>query len=192
MPADEHRFDPQRVGRLINPERLARWQPARFLSRFGLPAGSRILELGCGPGFWSLALAEIAGQAGQVLACDASREWLSMLADTHPPAWVFPIRCKLPGLPLAADWADFIWAAFVIHEVPDLPALAGEMRRVMKPGGRVAILEWRPNPASQEGPPLAPRLSTQQVQQMLRGAGFSSIRTSWQDPDTYLIEAVKK
>lgn len=190
--SEGHRFDPQRYHTLISPARLARWQPAHFLSRFALPAGSRILDLGCGPGFWSLPLAEISGRSGQVLACDASLELLSVLAAARPPAWLHPVQNELPGMPFAPAWADFIWAAFVAHEVHDLPLLAGEMRRVLKPGCRAAILEWRPDPASSDGPPLAHRLSPERVARALSAVGFSPVRTAWQDPDTYLIEAVKK
>lgn len=152
MTDNEKRFDPAKRHGLLSEERQARWDPPGFLQRFGLRPGQTALDLGSGPGFWTLPLADLVGPAGTVWALDVSQEMLDTLAEQQPPAHVVPVLTELPAIGLEAGVADFIFAAFVYHEVEG-DRLAAEMLRVARPGGQVAILEWRPDGAHQSGPP---------------------------------------
>jgi ubiquinone/menaquinone biosynthesis C-methylase UbiE len=185
----ERRFDPNKRQGLVNTQRQARWDPPRFLTRFDLKAGQVVVELGCGPGFWTLPLAEIVGPTGAVWALDVSQEMLDALTEHQPPEHVYLIRTELPQTQLPEATADFVWGAFVYHEVDPPMQLAAELRRVTRSGGRVAILDWRPDAASDDGPPRAHRVAPQQVIDHLRTAGFQSVALTWQDTDVYLIEA---
>jgi ubiquinone/menaquinone biosynthesis C-methylase UbiE len=158
-------------------------------SSFGLQPGQVALDLGCGPGFWTLPLAEIVGPTGKVWALDVSQEMLDTLAKQQPPAHVIPVLGELPQIGLATAVADFIWSAFVYHEVEG--DLAAEMLRVTSPGGQVAILEWRPDAAKQSGPPGDHRVWPDQVKLALVQAGFTQITEAWRDADAYLITARK-
>jgi ubiquinone/menaquinone biosynthesis C-methylase UbiE len=73
MSHDDKRFDPQRQHRLLSAERHTYWNPPQFLSRFDLHPGQTVLDLGAGPGFWTLPLAEMVGATGQVWAVDVSQ-----------------------------------------------------------------------------------------------------------------------
>lgn len=187
----DKRFDPHRQHMLTSPERLAHWNPPQFLSRFGIQPGQTVLDLGSGPGFWTLPLADIVGPTGQVWALDASQELLDALAAHHPPSQVRMQRAELPQIELGEQSADFAWVAFVFHEVEPPTAFAAELQRVLKSDGRLAVLEWRPDAQSEQGAPRAHRVTPSQVIAWLREAGFADAEKTWQDDDNYLVEATK-
>lgn len=189
MSHNERRFDPQKRHALDNAEREAKWQPRSLLSHLGIQPGHTVLDLGCGTGFWTLPLAEIVGASGIVWALDVSQEMLDTLAERKPPTLVRPLLSELPHIDLPAASVDWIWAAFVIHEVESLENLITEMRRVLRDGGHLAILEWRPDAAHDDGPPNPHRLSPTKVIQQLKTAGFEILPQNWNHEDGYLIEA---
>jgi ubiquinone/menaquinone biosynthesis C-methylase UbiE len=189
MAKDNRRFNPQKRGILVGPERLARWKPTKLLPLAGLRADQSALDLGCGPGFWTLPMAAIVGKNGQVIALDSSPEMLQSLAAQSPPAHVHLMQGELPAISLPDSSVDFIWAALIFHEVTPTASLAMEVRRVLRPGHRLAILEWRTDAATQSGPPRRHRLSPEQVHTCLLSAGFHEFRQIWQDEDTYLAVA---
>jgi ubiquinone/menaquinone biosynthesis C-methylase UbiE len=188
---DDRRFDPKKCGALIGTERWNRWNPPHLLSLAGLQNNSNItvVDLGCGPGFWTLPMSEIVGPYSQIIALDSSQEMLEALESRHSPINVNLTLCELPSIPLPASSVDFIWAAFVFHEVTPVSVLAAEMRRVLRPGGRLALLDWRPDGASGNGPPRHHRLSFEQVREHISSAGFKTIQPAWQDQDAYLMSA---
>lgn len=187
---DDKRFDPQKRHGLMSEDRRARWDPHRFLQRLDIQPEQTALDLGSGPGFWTLSLAELVGPSGKVWALDVSQEMLDTLAEQQPPAHVVPVLGELPAIDLDTATVDFIWAAFVYHEVEG--DLAAEMWRVARPGGRVAILEWRPDTAGQSGPPADHRVWPDQVKVALHYAGFVDVEEAWRDDGAYLITARKK
>jgi ubiquinone/menaquinone biosynthesis C-methylase UbiE len=103
---------------------------------------------------------------------------------------VHTLQGELPKIKLPDGSFDLIWAAFVWHEVKPVEILAGEMRRLLRAGGRVAVLEWRPDAAGQAGPPKHHRVSAQAVGDILLSVGFKRADLIWKDDDTYLIEGV--
>lgn len=189
MSTDDRRFDQHKMHSLIGAEREARWDPPRFLARLGIQPGQTVLDLGSGPGFWSLSLAEIVGLNGKVWALDGSQEMLALLAQRNPPPQLHLLRAELPQVELPDASADWIWAAFVFHEVTPPEKLASEMRRLLKVGGQVALLDWRPDALAQAGPPRHHRVSVQAVTKYLLDAGFAAVKQTWQDDDNYLLEA---
>ena len=189
MSSDERRFDPQKIQRLIGPERLARWDSPHFLAGLGIQPGQSVADLGSGPGFWSLPLADIVGPDGVVWALDASPELLEFFAQRQPPAQVRLRHVELPQTELPDGSQDWVWAAFVFHEVTPPEQFAREMHRLLKETGKAAILEWRPDAAGSAGPPSAHRVSVEQLTKYLMEAGFQSVVQTWQDEDNYMLIA---
>lgn len=186
---NDRRFDHHKMHALLDPDRLSRWDPPSFLKRLAIRPGQSVLELGCGPGFWTLPLAELVGGSGRVWALDVSQEMLEALAKRNPPSQIHPMLSELPEIKLPDASQDWIWAAFVFHEVTPPEKLASEMRRLVNKNGVVAILDWRPDADGESGPPLQHRLSVEQITKYLKDSGFRSVLRTWQDDDAYLIEA---
>jgi ubiquinone/menaquinone biosynthesis C-methylase UbiE len=99
------------------------------------------------------------------------------------------LRSELPHIDLPDASVDWIWGAFVVHEVEPLAGLMHEMRRVLRTGGQVALLDWSPDAASSDGPPSHHRLSPATVTAALQAAGFEVLPERWRHEDGYLIEA---
>ncbi len=190
-PTQEKRFDPANAERLLSLERHARYLPDELLRSLGIAEGHRVADLGCGPGFWALPLAQIVGPSGRVAALDASPRMFELLARQNPPPWLDTIEAELPETGLPDGWADWVWLAFVFHEVEPPSALAQETLRILRPGGRVAVLDWRPDAAGESGPPRHHRIAPQEVARLLAEAGFAHPDVSLRDADTYLVTAAK-
>jgi ubiquinone/menaquinone biosynthesis C-methylase UbiE len=189
---ENRRFDVQKKGMLLEEQRRARWDPPHFLAPLGLKPGLVVLDLGCGPGFWTMPLAEAVGSSGTVWALDVSREMLDTLARRNPPGQVRLVQSELPDIVLPDESIDFIWASFIFHEVTQPGELAMAMHRILKPGGALALLDWRPDAAGSSGPPRDQRLTTEQVGSHLESAGFITVAKTWQDDDNYLIVASRQ
>ena len=189
MTTDERRFDQHKMQALIGAQREAHWNPAKFLTHMAIQSGQTVLDLGSGPGFWTLPLADIVGVDGAAWALDVSQDMLNLLAQRNPPVQVHLFCAELPRIELPAVNFDWVWAAFVLHEVTPLEILANELRRLLKDNGRLAVLDWRPDALGESGPPRHHRLSVEQVTKTLMEAGFTSVMQIWQDEDTYLLEA---
>jgi ubiquinone/menaquinone biosynthesis C-methylase UbiE len=66
---------------------------------------------------------------------------------------------------------DKVMAAFVIHEVPDVAKAINEAKRILKTGGILMIVEWE-GVETAIGPPLEDKIPSQEMAEMLQGAGF--------------------
>lgn len=185
----ECRFDPERAHRLLSKEREAKWRPRDFLRRWGIRPGLRVADLGCGPGFWTRPLAELVGAEGRVWAVDVSPEMLKRLRDRGAAPNVHLIQATLPDVPLASGCADWVWVAFAYHEVEAFAEFARALRRLVRPGGQVFVLEWRPDGASPQGAPRHHRLWPREIVEWLNSAGLKEVHVAWQNADTYLVQA---
>jgi ubiquinone/menaquinone biosynthesis C-methylase UbiE len=123
---------------------------------------------------------------------DVSQELLDALAARNPPPQVRLLHTELPQITLPDASVDLAWLALVFHEVEPPEQLVSELFRVVRDGRHIAILDWRPDAESDAGPPRAHRVRPDQVIARLRAAGFAQAEQTWQDADTYLIEAIKK
>ena len=118
------------ASRELPPDALSDWRAA-IARHLAPPPGMRVLDLGAGTGTWATTLASWYG--------------ISVVAVEPSPAMRARSRfgCMLAGhataLPLAPATMDGAWLSTVIHHLPDLPAAARELRRVLRPGAPVLI-----------------------------------------------------
>ncbi|MFG2227546.1 class I SAM-dependent methyltransferase [Streptomyces sp. NPDC048644] len=114
---------------------------ARFveplLDAAGVGAGSRVLDVGCGPGTVSAAALR---RGAEVTAVDASPEMAALAARTHPGLAVR--TALLDELPFADGEFTALVGNFVINHLGDPAAGLAEIRRVLAPGGRLALTCW--------------------------------------------------
>jgi ubiquinone/menaquinone biosynthesis C-methylase UbiE len=161
--------------------RFRRWlqNPRKILGPH-IQAGMVAMDLGCGPGFFTLDLAQLVGPAGQVIAADLQEGMLQKLKDkirgTELESRIVLHRCgeKAIGWPKPVD---FILAFYMVHELPDPDAFFREVGSMLKPGGQVLIVE----------PPF--HVSNADFEHMLRSARDSGLRPA-QPPKVFLSRAV--
>jgi demethylmenaquinone methyltransferase / 2-methoxy-6-polyprenyl-1,4-benzoquinol methylase len=141
-----------RVARVYDPLNTAmtaglhhRWR-ARAVDLARVAPGSRVLDVASGTGDLAIALGRRVAPGGEVLGCDFSE---AMLALARAKAQ----RADLPGVRLDFEWADALelpyaddsfdaaTVGFGVRNFSDLPRGLAELARVVRPGGRVVVLE---------------------------------------------------
>jgi SAM-dependent methyltransferase len=106
--------------------------------------GDRVMDMACGDGVYSVWLAEHVG-SGSVVGVDISPAYLKAArcrADSSEYAERIAFQTgNIDGLPFPDDHFDLVWCAHSLYSLPDPIGALREMRRVVRPGGTVAILE---------------------------------------------------
>ncbi len=171
----ERRFHASHAHRLEDPERMVWLPPAEVMRALALRPGEAAADIGAGTGYFAQPMAEAVGPAGKVYAVDAQPEMLALLKskldrDGLANVELVQAEAERTGLPEAS--CDLYFLANVWHELEDWEAAAREARRVLKAGGRVAILDWRPDVDPEHGPPLAHRVDASHASGYLQAAGF--------------------
>lgn len=123
-------------GRALTERSKASWREAiqRHLSAL---RPNRILDLGSGTGRFSPLLAEWLGC--HVVGVEPSPGMRTSALVENPHSSVDYVGGTATALPLAGDSWDAAWLAFMVHHVPDRPAAARELVRVLRPGGIVLV-----------------------------------------------------
>ena len=130
---------------LTNIFRRMAQDPVRILRPF-LREGDTALDIGCGPGFFTVPMARMVGDQGLVVAVDIQQDMLDRTRRRAVRAGVADrIRLHLAaenglGLDLKADFALVFWMA---HEVDRLERFFGEILAALKPDGRLLLVEPR-------------------------------------------------
>jgi ubiquinone/menaquinone biosynthesis C-methylase UbiE len=141
----------QMAGLLDHAARLRYRNPGATLGLFGLYGGMSVLDLGCGSGLFTVEMARMVGREGTVHAVDLHATLLAQAAARVEQAGVArQVRLHHAGayqLPLPDASVDVAVMIAVLGEIPDRLWALGEVRRVLKVGGRLAISEELPDPA---------------------------------------------
>jgi ubiquinone/menaquinone biosynthesis C-methylase UbiE len=131
------------AGWLVTPLRRLVSDPKRIL-RGLIDEGDHALDLGCGPGFFTLPMAEMVGASGRVTAVDLQAEMLAIVerraAGRGLAERIRLQRCAADTIG-EIDPADFALAYYMVHEVPDVEHFMGEVAGALKPGGRLLLVE---------------------------------------------------
>jgi ubiquinone/menaquinone biosynthesis C-methylase UbiE len=161
-----------------------------------LPQGITILDLGCGKGNYALAVASAVGPAGQVYAVDLWDEGIAALKDRADRDGLTNLKPVVAGacqVPLDDRSVDVVLLATVLHdlvEAGDGTGALAEVTRILKPGGRLAIIEFDKNDGP-PGPPRHIRLDAGEVEALVVPYGFKRQKTAKIGPYNYLIMFVK-
>ncbi|MFD1357991.1 demethylmenaquinone methyltransferase [Fictibacillus halophilus] len=128
---------------LISFKQHNRWRNDT-MKRLSVKPGDNCLDVCCGTGEWTFALAEAAGESGHVTGLDFSENMLKVgrekLKKRSLPQVAF-IHGNAMELPFGDNTFDVVTIGFGLRNVPDYFQALKEMARVVKPGGRVVCLE---------------------------------------------------
>ena len=131
---------------LIRETREQEEHPRKLLQALNLQPGQTVADIGCGNGFYTLRMAEIVGATGKALAVDIQPEMLEMLGARAREAGISNVEPILgaPGDPKLPESAvDLILLVDVYHEFSYPERMLQAMRAALRPGGRIAIAEYR-------------------------------------------------
>lgn len=170
---EDKKFDPKKRAKLNNPLRLTLVPPPRIVELMDLQEGGAYVDLGAGTGYLSRAIGEIADGV-TIHALDIEPLMVKeMEATLGGDTWLKPVLMERDVLSFADNSIDGLWSITVFHEfgVPD--SILQEIYRVLKPGGRVLVVDWqKKEEACEQGPPIDHRVAEADVISSLQSAGF--------------------
>ena len=144
-------------------------------------SGLAILELGCGTGLVGL---RYAAKAASLDMVDVSPAMLDVLrAKDETQASHVTIHegtlAMLVGKAIAPESADWVITNMALHHVEDIPALIGELHRLIKPGGRVTIGELETEPGTFHAPDVVPHngFDPHELSRLFEKGGFATNKT---------------
>ena len=180
MSAGKNRVCPVTIaGSLDN--RIRRWlqDPRKILGPY-IKEGMTVLDVGCGPGFFSIDLAQMVGKSGRVIASDLQEGMLQKLSKkiqgTELEERIILHKCEKNRIGLSRN-VDFVLAFYMVHEIPNQEDFFNEIKSILKPNGQVFIVE----------PPFhTSNTAFEETIAKARGAGFVSVER----PKIFLNKAV--
>jgi ubiquinone/menaquinone biosynthesis C-methylase UbiE len=135
----------EHAGWLSTPLRRLLHDPRSILDGLVAP-GDTAIDFGCGPGFFTLPMAEMVGLEGRVVAVDLQAAMLDRLRLRAERAGLLARitlhRCEADTIGELPP-ADAALAFYMVHEVPDVARFLGEVSAALKPGGRFLLVEPR-------------------------------------------------
>jgi ubiquinone/menaquinone biosynthesis C-methylase UbiE len=169
----EHRFDdPERYAKSFDDPARDEWQmPGRVIDTLALAPGQVVADIGAGTGYFTVRLA-VAAAHPKVYAVDIEKamvEYVRQRAAKEGLKQVIAVqggadRANLP------EPVDVVLIVDTYHHIPNRPAYFRELRKAMKPSGRLAIIDFRKGAPS--GPPEHFRMTPDQITGELEQAGF--------------------
>ena len=119
--------------------------PKRIVGPY-INSGDTVIDIGCGPGFFTIPMADMVGGDGSVIAIDLQPEMLEKIArklrNSPLLSRVTLHNCGPDSLGLDSSiQADFILAYYMVHETPDQSAFLKQVRQHLKKQGRLLVVE---------------------------------------------------
>ena len=131
------------AGGLDNSLRKFLQNPNKILKPY-ISGGMKVLDFGCGPGFFTVEIAKMISNGGMVIAADLQQAMLDILQKkingTELEKKIVLHKCGNDSTGITES-VDFILAFYVIHEVPDKDRLFKEFKSILKSDGKLLIIE---------------------------------------------------
>jgi protein-L-isoaspartate O-methyltransferase len=174
---------------LNRPEREAEEQPDRVIDALNIKRGNTVIDLGAGTGYFTWRLARQVGIEGRVVAVDVQQGMLDRLRRNLEGRGVSNVQLVLgePGDPrIPPNYADLVLLVDVYHEIAQPEAMMDHVRRGLKPGGRVVVIEYRKEDADIPLPPVR-KMTVAEVRSELEPLGFRFVEAMDFVPTQHII-----
>jgi ubiquinone/menaquinone biosynthesis C-methylase UbiE len=136
-------YTPWTLAMLDNLFRKFLQNPKKILAGYIQP-GMKVLDIGCGPGFFTLPMAQMVGPLGMVIAIDVQKEMLDLVIQKSERSGlvdrIWFHQCTPESLDIQ-EQVDFILSFYMVHEVPDRDAFFSQVRDLLAPGGKYLVVE---------------------------------------------------
>lgn len=132
--------------RLQRYEQMFQWRPEMepIMTRLNLEADMKVLDYGCGPGFLAAEIARRVGGAGQVIGLDINEAFVERASQRSREEQLSQLHFKVlqsDHFPVEADSVDRVICKNVLEYVPHVQQVIDEIKRVLKPGGLVLLMD---------------------------------------------------
>jgi ubiquinone/menaquinone biosynthesis C-methylase UbiE len=155
------------------------FDPRQVLEQTGVTEGEVLLDAGCGEGRFTIPAALMVGGKGKVYAVDTSEARIESLRGLAQERRLDQIEAFVAdvteSIPVPTGSVDVCLMANVFHEFAGngaVPGKLGEIKRVLRPEGILAILDFRQDVDRPPGPPLLRRLDPLQAERLVARYGF--------------------
>ena len=182
-----HKRFPHRLAFILNnPVRKSLHPPQKLISRLDVGPNDVVVDFGCGPGFFTVPLAKVAGKA---IGVDVSSRMLERAASYAKRNGVMVELMQSNGteIKLPDVGVDLILLAHVFHDVEHKPRVLSEFLRILKPSGRLVVVEKTRGGGILTGKLGPPIIDEAEVIQEMTTAGFTRIRIIPHEKDTMII-----
>ena len=169
-----------------DPKRDAWQKPHQVIRALALKPDAVVADIGSGTGYFAVRLAHMVPK-GKVYGVDTEPGMVRYLAQRAEKLGLRNLHAIKgePGDPRLPESADLVVLVDVYHHVEGREAYFRKMREALKPGGRLAVIDFRMN--SPEGPPKAARIPPAQVKAELKRAGYALDREHGFLPNQYFL-----
>jgi len=168
-------FNPKHIGALESEDRKT-WQNAEeILGMLELKPSYVVADLGCGSGYFTV---PISRKVKKVYGIDVQKEMLEFLEEkiqTQKILNIETLRSKENEIPLQNDSVDLLLSVNTLHEFRDKEKIINEMRRVLKPKGLVALVDFNKEDTG-FGPPVSVRVSKEQTSGLFEKQGLTFLK----------------
>lgn len=169
----QHRFDdPAKFAKSFDDPRRDEWQmPARVIDALGLKGGMAVADIGAGTGYFSMRLARVSPGLS-VYSVDIEPKMVEHLTHRAAGEKLANVTAVLagPSSPNLPKLVDVILIVDTYHHIGSRPVYFRELKKSLKPGGRIAIVDFRKD--SPEGPPVEFRFTAEQIEAEMTQAGY--------------------
>ena len=179
---------------LRRPDRDASEQPEKVLDALRIPLGATVADVGAGVGYFTWRLAKRVGPKGKVYAVDVQQKMLDLLADDLKKRNITNVEPVLGGVRdphLPENSIDLALLVDVYHELSEPEAMVTNIRKSLKPDGRMVLVEYR-----KEDPtiPILPlhKMSVEDVRSEIEPLGFRTVQVLEFLPTQHIIIFGKK
>lgn len=186
----DKRFNPERAHKLMSADRRKKLPAEKVILHMNLDQNGSVADLGAGTGYFTIPLAK---RTKEVFAVDIEPKMLGMLKENAKKEQlenIHYVESDLDHIQLDDNSADNVMISFVIHEVPDVNQTLHEIRRILKPGGQLFMIEWEAI-ETESGPPLDHRIPSDDLTGSLEKNGFT-VELIQLNPENYALKAVPK
>jgi ubiquinone/menaquinone biosynthesis C-methylase UbiE len=160
---------------LVRPEREEEEQPEAMLDALEIKPGDVVADVGAGVGYTSARISRRVGNQGTVLATDIQPQMIKLMRENMKELNiknVKPILCTATDTKLPDAGVDLVLMVDVYHESSDPAGLLKGLRKALKPGGRLVLVEFR---GEDPDVPIKPehKMTTEQVRKEIEPQGFA-------------------
>lgn len=172
---NEKQFDPKKLEKLNNPNRLKDIPPDYVWDKLSMEKAETLVEIGAGTALFSIAFLQHTKQS-KIYACDISEVMIKWAKDNVSPSYpiIIPIKTGENDVPLDDGIADLVFMICLHHELENPSLTVEESLRILKPDGKIFVIDWK-KVDMPEGPPEKIRVLPEQVKDQLVNTGFKQV-----------------